>query len=618
MIDNSVEVKEMKNKVILMNKYINNIMLLAGILSILGFVFVWVLKIEILAKIMFLLAGLLGGMPIFYKAISALKVKVISIDLLVTIAIVGGILIGEFEESAVVAFLFLFGTYLEQKTLKKTRNAIRELINMAPTTANIVDVNGNVNKISVDELNVGDKIMVKPGDKIPADGIVQSGLAQIDQAMVTGEPELISAEKNSTVFAGTIVENGDIQVEVTKIGDDSTLGKIIELVEEAQDSKSPVEQFIDKFAKYYTPMVLLIATVTLILSSDIHLAITILVLGCPGALVIGAPVSMVAGIGNGAKNGVLLQGGNSVDQMAKIDTFIFDKTNTLTEGKMSVSSIKKYIKLTNEEKNIIKSMEEKSNHPLSKVISNLFSNSTIQEINVETIKGQGLKYEDYLIGNFKLLKENNILLSNSQISDLQNLQAQGDTTVLIARQGKLKMIIGISDKIKADAKSALIKLKEKGAKELVILSGDNKLAVEHVAKQLNVDSSFGELFPEDKVSYLKNYQKNHLIAFIGDGINDSPSLASADIGIAMGSGTDVAIETSDIVLVNSTLENLVYAYSLSKRILNNTKQNIFIAILTVVLLLLGLVLGKVNMASGMLFHELSILIVILNAMRLVR
>lgn len=608
----------MKNKMVWINKHINNITLFAGLLSLLGFIFMWLLKLDLAAKVMFLMAGLVGGTPIFYKAFSALKVKVISIDLLVTIAIIGGILIGEFEESAVVAFLFLFGTYLEQKTLKKTRSAIRELVNMAPTTANAMDSNNNIVKVSVDDLDVGDKIIVKPGDKIPADGVVQYGNAQVDQSMITGEPNLFKVEEKSTVFAGTIVENGDIQVEVTKIGDESTLGKIIELVEEAQDSKSPVEQFIDKFAKYYTPIVLILAILTFLVSKDIHLAITILVLGCPGALVIGAPVSMVAGIGNGAKNGVLLQGGSSVNQMAKIDTFIFDKTNTLTEGKMSVSSIKTYIELTNEEKSIIKAMEEKSNHPLSEAISSIFINEVNQEIKVETVKGQGLKYKNYLVGNLKLLKENNISLTDIQINDLHNLQSQGATTVLVAINNSLKMIIGISDKLKPDAKTALNKLRKKGAKKLVILSGDNKLAVKYVAEQLNIDDSFGELLPEDKVSYLKKYQENHSVAFIGDGINDSPSLASADIGIAMGSGTDVAIETSDIVLVNSTLDNLVYAYTLSKKILNNTKQNIFIAILTVVLLLLGLAIGKVDMASGMLFHELSILIVIFNAMRLIK
>ncbi|MGR3741904.1 heavy metal translocating P-type ATPase [Companilactobacillus sp. DQM5] len=590
------------------NKNNNVFMVLTGIFIITGLIF---------NQLFLLIGGIIGGIPIFVKAIEALKVKVISIDLLVSIAIIGGLLIGEYEESSVVSFLFLFGTFLEQKTLKKTRNAIKQLVNLAPKTAYVKLSNNEIKKIDIDNLKLDDVVMVKPGGQIPVDGKIVKGDASVNQSAITGESQPINVTLGDDVFAGSIVDNGSVEIKVTKIGDETTLGKIIELVEEAQDSKSPAEKFIDKFATYYTPAVLIIALIIFIISKDIKLAITILVLGCPGALVIGAPVSIVAGIGNGANRGVLLQGGDTISQMAKIKIFAFDKTNTLTKGKMVVSEVKEYSKLTNDEKNIISSIENESDHPLSKVLVDYF-NGKINKVNVKTIKGQGLIYENILIGNLNLMTNNQVNVSEEQLIDLKNIQSHGSSTVMIAMNKELKMTIGISDVLKDDAKKALINLKKLGAKKTVILSGDNQSVVDFVAKELGTDENYGELLPEDKLNFVKKMQKNSKIAFIGDGINDSPTLAAADIGIAMGNGTDVAMETSDIVLANSKLSSLVYAYAISKKTLQNEKQNIFIAILTVVLLLVGLVFGIVNMASGMLFHEFSILLVIMNAMRLIK
>ncbi|GKQ42794.1 haloacid dehalogenase [Companilactobacillus sp. RD055328] len=598
------------------NKHNNQIALMTGILSALGLITIGLLKIKV-GNYFFLLGGIIGGVPIFVKAYEALKIKVISIDLLVSIAIIGGLLIGEFEESAIVAFLFLAGSYLEQKTLKKTRNSIRKLVDLAPKTANKITNASEIEKVSVDDLKVDDRISVKPGGQIPVDGQVVKGKANINQAAITGESKLVAVDNNKEVFAGSIVDSGDIEVKVTRIGDETTLGKIIELVEEAQDTKSPAEKFIDKFAKYYTPAVLIISLVVFVVTRDIKLAITILVLGCPGALVIGAPVSMVAGIGNGANKGVLLQGGNIVNQMSKIKTFVFDKTNTLTNGEMVVSQVKEYEELTDDDKRIINGMEQKSDHPLAQAITKYFDGQQ-DSIDVITIKGQGLIYQETLLGNELLLNSNGVMLTEAQKNDLNQIQQDGVSTVLYARQYKLKAIIGISDVLKNTAQESLDDLRKLGAKNLVILSGDNKLAVNYVANKLKVDKGIGELLPDQKLEYVKEFQHKNPVAFVGDGINDSPSLATADIGIAMGNGTDVAIETSDIVLTNTSLKSLVYAYALSKKTTNNVKQNIFIAIVTVVLLLIGLLLGVINMASGMLFHEVSILVVIINAMRLIK
>ncbi|HAQ1082764.1 TPA: HAD-IC family P-type ATPase, partial [Enterococcus faecium] len=280
--------------------------------------------------------------PIMIHAYQAVKVKVISIDLLVTIAVLGAFMIGEYKESAIVTFLFLFGSYLEQKTLTKTRESIKALTEMAPSTASVVQEDGTTEEVEIDDVEEGDIVLVKTGGAIPVDGRVIDGKGYADEAAVTGESRQVVKISGDEVFSGTILADGYVTIEATKVGDDTTFAKIIELVEEAQDTKSHAEKFIDRFSQYYTPTVLLIALVVGLISRDFRLAITVLVLGCPGALVIGAPVSNVAGIGNGAKRGILVKGGEAMDTFSKIDTFVFDKTGTLTKGTTAVSTIKNY------------------------------------------------------------------------------------------------------------------------------------------------------------------------------------------------------------------------------------------------------------------------------------
>ena len=299
-------------------------------------------KNETIAVWSLVIASLLGVMPIAIQAYQALRVKVVSIDVLVTIAVIGAFFIRNFEESAIVTFLFLFGAYLEQRTLNKTRSAIKELTEMAPESALKQMANGEFEEVDVDEVDVGDILLVKTGAKVPVDGTVLSGDGSINEASITGESLPVSKEKGSSVFAGTILDNGTIQIVADRVGEDTTFGKIIELVEEAQDSKSEAERFIDRFSKYYTPAVLLLGILVWVFSRNLELAITILVLGCPGALVIGVPVSNVAGIGNGARHGVLLKGSEVIGDFSRLDTIVFDKTGTLTAGNPSVAEKKYY------------------------------------------------------------------------------------------------------------------------------------------------------------------------------------------------------------------------------------------------------------------------------------
>src|SRR5690554_4985520 len=324
-----------------MQRYIlskkNPITLVSGILIATAFISKWTTGNMDIFTWALIIASIIGVAPIAIQAYQALKVKVVSIDVLVTIAVTGAFLIQNFEESAIVTFLFLFGAYLEQRTLNKTRSAIKELTEMAPESALKKMENGEFEEVDVDDVDEGDILLVKTGAKVPVDGTVLSGEGYINEASITGESVPLRKKSGTEVYAGTILENGTIQIVADRVGEDTTFGKIIELVEEAQDSKSEAEKFIDRFSKYYTPAVLLLASVVWLLTQNIELAITLLVLGCPGALIIGVPVSNVAGIGNGAKNGVLLKGSEVINDFSRVDTIVFDKTGTLTVGNPSVS-----------------------------------------------------------------------------------------------------------------------------------------------------------------------------------------------------------------------------------------------------------------------------------------
>lgn len=587
----------------------------------------FLLKLPTLSTVAMIVASIIGAIPVALHAISALQNKVISIELLVTIAVVGAFIIGEYEESAVVTFLFLFGNFLEQKTLEKTRSSVKSLTKMAPTTAELVNEDGTTEEVDVDDLDEGDHVVVKPGGQIPVDGKIIDGTGYMNEASITGESTPVEKSIGDNVFAGSITDNGTITIETTSVGEDTTFGKIIELVEEAQDSQSPAARFIDKFATYYTPAVLIIGILVWAITQNFPLAITVLVLGCPGALVIGAPVSNVAGIGNGAKNGILMKGGNAVNTFSHIDTLVLDKTGTLTTGKMSVTDVTNFGKNKNEMMALLSAVENTSDHPLGQAIvkytHDLGVTDDVKLPELDTVKGQGLVGQSdefkILVGNERLMKANNVQIAKEQRKAINARMNDGDSVVLMALDQELRLVVGVNDQLRPDAREGLQALKDAGLKRIVMLTGDNKVAAQRVAERLPIDEVHAELLPEDKVEFVKKFkEQGSTVAFVGDGINDSPSLATADIGIGMGTGTDVAIETSDIILVKSSFDALAHAYKLSKKTVANTKENIIIAVGTVALLLLGLIVGVIHMGSGMFVHELSILVVIFNAMRLIQ
>lgn len=603
------------------------IMVLCGILIASGF-FGQLMGWKNLRGSTMFIASLIGFIPVVLHAFQAVRVRQLSIEVLVSLAVLGALAIGEYEESAMVTFLFALGGFLEKKTLEKTRASIKSLTQMAPTVA----LQASGKEVEIEEVELGMVLLVKTGAQVPVDGAVTDGEGFVNEASITGEAKHVKKAIGDKVFAGSILEDGTLYVSAQKIGEETTFGKLIELVEEAQDAKSPAEKFIDRFAKFYTPFVLLLSLILLFWSQDLKLAITLLVLGCPGALVIGAPVSNVAAIGNGAKNGVLIKGGEVMNTFHQVDTLLLDKTGTLTKGNTQVVAVKDYGATKALLRRVVLA-EGQSDHPLAKAIVKAidqttlaFTDQTVSNFTVtKVIKGQGLIAQELVIGNEKLLTEQKILLTEEQKKDLLRLQAQGASTVLVAFEGVLKIIYAIADELRPEAKTALRQLKKLGISQIMMLTGDNEETAKAIAAQLEIDKVQAGLLPEQKVEVLQELQKQgKRVAFIGDGINDAPSLAQADIGIAMGSGTDVAIETSDVVLMTSSFSELVHAYALSKKAVVNMRENIAAAIGVVLFLLMGLVLGGpgligqfVTMSTGMFVHEGSILAVIFNAMRLI-
>ncbi len=601
----------------------NRLTAVTGILIVGAFSIEWFIGNEGLSAFLLLLASLVGGFPIIVQAFQALRVGVVSIDFLVTLAILGAFVIQEFEESAIVAFLFLFGAFLEQRTLAKTRSAIKDLVNLVPETSIRRTENGDFQEVGVDEIVEGDLLLVKTGGKIPVDGVITFGSGNVNEASITGESILVAKTIGSSVFAGTILENGTLQLRTEKIGDETTFGKIIELVEEAQDSKSKAERFIDRFSKYYTPAVLVLAIFVWLWTQNMQLAVTILVLGCPGALVIGVPVSNVSGIGNGAKNGILFKGSDVINHFSKVDTILFDKTGTLTYGNPQVSQVIHYSHNRNYVERLLVSVEKESDHPLAKAITNYYETPFVDVVDsTEVVTGGGIAAQigqnQVIVGNRYLMEQYKIQLNQQMKSDIEKLEVQGNSLVLTAVNGQLVLVLGIRDQVRKGVKEDLKILKKMGVKNLILLSGDNQGTVDLVAKELALTEAYGQLLPEEKAEFVKQRQaKGEMVAFVGDGINDSPSLALADIGIAMGGGTDVAIETSNVVLMHSDFHKIPHAIALARATRYNMIENIAIALFVVVTLLVSVLTSSwMNMAIGMFVHEGSILVVILNAMRL--
>lgn len=570
--------------------------------------------------------AVIAGSPITIKALMALKMRVFSIDLLVSIAVVGALIIGEFTEAAVVSFLFILGDYLEGRTLTKTRSALKSLIDMAPQKAIVLQNGKRVTKLA-DEVKVGDHIIVRPGSQIPVDGRVIVGQAYIDEAAITGESVPVFKREGDRVFSGTVSEDGYLEIRAEKVGEDTTFARIIELIEEAQEMKAPTQKFMERFASYYTPAIVVLSVIVGLVTQNTHLALTFLVIACPGALVISAPVSMVAGIGNGAKNGILFKGGDKVERLAKVDTVIFDKTGTLTEGRPVVTDIKSFDRSEDELLKLAAEVESVSEHHLAKAIVGKAEERGMvpdrHPAEVEIMQGRGLRARldsrEIYLGNHAGVEELGFFVDSENLAYLTLQQSKGTTPVLIVVDEEIIGLISIADKVREDAPAALDALRTEGINRHIMLTGDHNAVARKVGNQLEIDEVFAGLLPDDKLAKVKAFRKSgRNVAMVGDGVNDAPSMAIADVGIAMGgTATDITMQTADVILMTDNLSKLPYAIRLARETHRNMKQNTFIALITVMFLLVGVLTDRIHLASGMLIHEISVVIVIINAIRLV-
>jgi len=585
-------------------------------------------------------AAVMAGWDIAARAIASLRNKHVSIELLVTIATAGALAIGEYWEAAAVTFLFVLGAYLEARTLSRTRQVLKGLLDLAPTTAVVVRAGRQV-EVLPGEVAAGEIVLIKPGGKIPVDGEVIEGRSAVDESAITGEPMPEEKSAGAKVFAGTVNQNGLLNVRATGVGADTTLARIIRRVEEAQEEKAPTQRFIESFAKYYTPFIIGLSAVVFLITHDIELALTLLVIGCPGALVISTPVSVVAGIGRAAKAGILIKGGEYLENSGKISALAVDKTGTLTRGKPQVTDVLVFGLPEDLEipaggghwnadqaalLGLAGTVESGSDHPLARAIftaaEKLGSVPPVEQF--EACTGRGVRGRcqgrAIAVGSPELMTELNVPVDARAQAALDGLRAEGKTAVLVSIDGTLAGALGISDPIRETSPAMIRRLKETAVQRIVMLTGDDRLTAESIARQVGIEDVRAGLLPEDKLEVIRGLQvEGYVVAMLGDGINDAPALAAADIGIAMGAaGSDVAIETADIALMADDLMKIPEAVRISKATLSNIRQNVWIALATVSGLLLGVLLGEVHMAGGMLIHEISVLVVILNGMRLMR
>ncbi len=580
------------------------------------------------AQVLMVAAAVVAGAGIVVKAVRALFARVIGIDLLVSIAAIGAIIIGEYWEAAAVTFLFAIGGALENATLNKTRSALAELVAVAPDVAVVLR---DREQVEVDAASVapGETVLVKNGDKVPVDGVVIGGTGALDEASITGESIPVEKSGGDQVFAGTISKGGFLQVEAKGVGADTTLARIIHRVEEAQDARAKTQKFMDRFATWYTPAIIVLALVVGLLTQNVVLGLTLLVIGCPGALVISIPVSIVAGVGRGARDGILIKGGEYLETSARISAVALDKTGTLTEGKPVLTDV---VVLDDRSDRatvlgLAARAEAGSEHPLARPI---IDGAVAEGLGVaglpdqtEPVPGKGIvaALEDrrVAVGNTKLMAAEGIdIRAASGVVD--KLSAAGRTPMMVGIDGRLAGVVAVADRIRDDAAEMVARLHASGVEKVVMLTGDNQRVAEAVAAQVGVDEVHAGLLPEDKLDIVAQLKaEGHVVAMVGDGVNDAPALATADIGVAMGAaGTGVAIETADIALMKDDLLKLPQAVRLARRTVANMRQNIVIALVTVAVLLTGVLLGGVTMAIGMLVHEASVLVVIVNAMRLLR
>lgn len=610
------------------------ISLVSGLFLSAGWVLEFYIQLQNYSIGLYLVAILVGGFSIFRKSLLSLKQLDFNMNVLMTVAVTGAVLIGELSEGAVVALLYSISEALESYTIGRSRDSIRSIMEIAPRNA-IVYRHDREIQLPVEKILLGDVLLVKPGEKIPMDGKVISGKSAVNQAAITGESAVLEKNKGDEVFAGTLNQHGVLEIEVTRLVADATITRIISMVEEAQSQRAPSQAFVDRFAKYYTPVVITLAVLISIVppiilgepwSSWIYRGLTLLVVACPCALVISTPVAIVSAIGNAARNGVLIKGGVYLEEAGTLGVVAFDKTGTLTKGNPEVTDIFLPADNVGEEflLRMAASLERMSEHPLAVAIVQKAREKGIETekvIDFQSITGKGasgfINSQKMIIGSPRLFNEAKI-----DISTWENLiykcQSQGKTIMLVGVESKVIGMLAVADIIRENSADSIRQLKDEGVIRTVMLTGDNAATAAAIAAEVGVDEFMADLLPGDKVDAVNELRKNYgKIAMVGDGVNDAPALATATVGIAMGgAGTDTALETADIVLMADDLSKLPFAIQLSRASLKIIKQNIAFSIFIKLAAVLLVFPGWLTLWLAILADMGASVLVTLNGIRL--
>ncbi len=582
----------------------------------------------------YVVAMILGGWDVSQHAWHSLKERHFDTDLLMIVAALGAAALGDWAEAGLLLFLFSLGHALEERALDRARAAVRALADLAPKTAP-VRRDGREVEVPVEELKLDEVVIVRPGVRIPVDGEIQAGQSAIDQSPVTGESVPVDKSPGDGVFAGSVNGDGALEVKVTRLAKDSTLARVMTMVEEAQTQKSPTQQTVEKFERIFVPTVLILTGLVIVVpplfgvpfALSFLRAMTLLVAASPCALALGTPATILAGVAQAARHGVLVKGGMHLENLGRLKAIAFDKTGTITHGRPEVTAAVGLDPAWSSEAvlGLAASLEARSGHPLAQAVvraAQARSLPTSDVGDVESVTGRGLKAtvdkQPVWVGNLRLMEAAQVPVSPEAQKQVAEFQADGKTIMLVAVGQALVGVVALADTVRADAVAAIRTLREMGVQEIVMLTGDNAQVAVAIAKQVGITSYRADLMPEDKVTVIRELeQKTHAVAMVGDGVNDAPALANATVGIAMGgAGTDVALETADVALMSDDLSKLPFAVQLGRATRQIIVQNLVIALGVIAVLIVASLTGWAGIGIAVVFHEGSTIVVVLNALRL--
>jgi Cd2+/Zn2+-exporting ATPase len=577
---------------------------------------------------MVIVAVVLGAYPIGLRAIKALWAKRLDADVLVIIAVIAASSVGEFVAAGEVAFIMLLGAQLEEYTIRRARRSLGSLLSLVPPTAH-VRRDGKEEEVAASDLAVGDIVVARAGERIPVDGVVQSGMASVNQAPVTGESMPVDRSEGDEVFVGTLAETGALIIEAKRVGEDTTLARIAQLVEQAQQREAPIQRTLDRAAGWLVPIMLTLSTLVFVFTHDSARAITVLIVACPCALILATPTAMMAAIARAARAGVLIKGGQYLEATARLHTIVFDKTGTLTYGEPEVTHVSRFDEHTESEIVEIAAVAEKmSGHPVARAIMRKAISlglSTDDPSQFQAHHGRGVVAERHgqklVVGQTGLMDDQLVPMSDALQAHMDEHHGEGHTTIVVAHDGMVCGTICVSDTVRAKADEAIRDLRNLGVEKVVMLTGDNQRVAMQIAGKLGLDEVKAEVLPEQKARHIESLKRPGRtgVAMVGDGINDAPALAVADVGIAMGiSGTDVAHEAADIALMADDLSKIAFAVGLSRHTLWIIKQGLIFALVYNVTMVTLASSGHLHMIGGAIAHQFSSVIVVLNAMRLLR